>query len=186
MRTTPLIGITGLAGSGKSEAAAILERRGFTRISFATPLKRMIAVICDETDKLATPPILCGRTLRYCYQTLGTEWGRMLVGEKLWTNIAMTAADAVGWSVVIDDVRFGNEAEAIIDNGGFVWRISRPGLVRMGHASEAGVPDELIAAEIDNSGSIADLEQQLENTFYGNRLDQGPAARNEPHAEADR
>ena len=38
--------------------------------------------------------------------------------------------------IIIDDVRFTNEAEAIRDVGGIVVRIIRPGLTPMNHESE--------------------------------------------------
>ena len=59
-------------------------------------------------------------------------------------------------NVVFDDVRFDNEAEAILARGGRVFRLIRPTLGAVGgaegHASERGVSDHLITNEIVNLG----------------------------------
>jgi hypothetical protein len=101
-------------------------------------------------------------------QTLGTEWGRGTVHPEIWIRIAMErAAQHLTFNgVVITDVRFDNEAQAIIDAGGEVWRVARPGWRCLAdasatHSSEAGVSDHLITRTIDNSGSLDDLKLQL-------------------------
>jgi hypothetical protein len=56
--------------------------------------------------------------------------------------------------VVIADVRFPNEAEWIRAQGGEVWRIVRePATQAAAHASEQGIPPELIDRTIDNTGT---------------------------------
>jgi hypothetical protein len=72
----------------------------------------------------------------------------------------------VGRCVVITDVRFDNEAQAIVNAGGEVWRVERPGWRCLAddaatHQSEAGVSDHLITRIIDNSGSLDDLRAEL-------------------------
>jgi hypothetical protein len=102
-------------------------------------------------------------------QSLGTEWGRGMVHDEIWIRITMERAGehlTVGRSVVITDVRFDNEAQAIVDAGGEVWRVTRPGWRCLAeeaaaHQSEAGVSDHLITRIIDNSGSLDDLRGEL-------------------------
>ena len=129
-----IIGFCGLAGSGKTTAARALVALGFVRAPFAAPLKRMFAALAlgppDGVDPRAwaeTPhALLCGKTPRQALQTLGTEWGRTLIGEDLW--VRLWAAEAARHAhVVADDVRFANEAEAIRMAGGIVIRIERAG-----------------------------------------------------------
>lgn len=62
---------------------------------------------------------------------------------------------------VLTDVRFRNEAEAVRRAGGQVWRVTRPGLRPDGHVSEEPIDDELVDVEIDNSGTLADLFDQV-------------------------
>lgn len=156
-----IIGLSGLAGSGKTEAAKTLEAMGFVKISFATPLKKMLEVLVPPgTDKTDCPPLLQGQTYRKALQTLGTDWGRQMIGEQIWCDAAMHMADALlasGKDVVIDDVRFNNEAEAIINRGGSIFRVLRPGLEVMEHASEKGVDNCYVRTAIHNEASVGAL-----------------------------
>lgn len=69
------------------------------------------------------------------------------------------------WGVVTD-VRFPNEAQRVLDLGGEVWEVIRPGLESDGHASEIPLPRELVTRAIHNDGTIRDL---LENVEYALR-----------------
>ena len=158
-----IIGLTGYAGSGKSTAAQhLVERHGFTLVKFAGPLKSMMRCLGLgdrelEGDLKEQPHrTLSGRSPRFAMQTLGTEWGRDIIGPNLWVDVAMDSARAAldqGGRVVIDDCRFANEAAAIKFAGGAVVRINRPGVGSVnGHASEE---QELpVDWEIYNVGSI--------------------------------
>lgn len=145
-----LIGITGYAGSGKTTAAKYLvEAHGFTLVKFAGPLKSMIRCLGlgdreIEGDLKEVPnAILGGKTPRHAMQTLGSEWGRNLIHSNLWVNAAMEMACDVldhGGRVVIDDLRFENEATAIERHGGVLVRVSRLGVGPVNaHESESGL-----------------------------------------------
>lgn len=140
-----VIGFAGAAGSGKSTAAEFLEKGcGFRRVRFAGPLKAMIQALGltpDEIDghlKESPCELLGGKTPRWAMQSLGTEWGRELIGPDVWVNAWHRAVDNLPAHVhvVCDDVRFANEADAIRSRGGLVVLIERQGLQRGGHASE--------------------------------------------------
>ena len=111
-------------------------------------------------------------TPRYALQQLGTEWGRdcydniwvdyaMRIAKKLMTGEASysvkggldyTFSEHTGRpvGVVIPDVRFKNEADAIRRAGGKIWRIIRPGA---GLGGDAGKH----ASETEQDGIEADL-----------------------------
>jgi hypothetical protein len=144
-----LIGLTGLAGSGKSVVANVLTSEfGFTRVKFAGPLKNMLrtmladAGFCEDDRermlegdlKEALIPEL-GVTARHLMVTLGTEWGRDCVQKDIWLRLWAAQADRFD-RVVVDDVRFPNEVDLIRRRGGEIWRIERPGLKAGGHVSE--------------------------------------------------
>lgn len=156
-----LIGLCGEAGSGKTHCAgalaAAVEEQGEKAVimSFATPIKHMLTelLFCGEISnnqareylfgarKNEPLDILQGRTPRQAMQTLGTEWGRMLVGANLWVDIAFKKADRLlnqGWVVIFDDVRMASESAAINDRGGIVIRVHNPALPDAGdeHISE--------------------------------------------------
>jgi hypothetical protein len=163
---TNLIAFTGLATSGKTTAAAPFVSKGFSPVSFATPIKRMIQVLTLCRDKNERPEALCGKSIREAYQSLGTDWGRKMIHDGIWVEIGRRAItyellceDRHG--VVIDDLRFNNEALCIKEMGGVVIEIVRPGLVRIDHASENGVSPEFIDFTIVNDSTIVDLNNKI-------------------------
>lgn len=143
-----IVGLSGLAGSGKSTASQIISNAyGVPRRPFAFPLKRMIGALGIPAAELDGPASvkelpsvrLGGHTLRYAMQTLGTEWGRQCMGETFWVDQWMIGiGDLPG--AVADDCRFPNEVEAIQRLGGIIIRIERAGAGVKGdgakHASE--------------------------------------------------
>ena len=67
----------------------------------------------------------------------------------------------------IPDTRFENEAESIKERNGIILRIDRESAKSEDtHASEAGLPGELIDIVVDNNGSIDDLYESAK-TFVG-------------------
>jgi hypothetical protein len=148
----------------------------FRQVAFADRLYQCISTITglpvsrlqDRAVKEAVIPWL-GKSPRQLLQSLGTEWGRDGVHPEIWIRITLERIRpelAAGLSCVITDVRFDNEAQAIIDAGGEVWRVARPGwrcldAAAASHSSEAGVGDHLVARTIDNSGTLDDLRLQL-------------------------
>lgn len=172
-----LIGLCGAAGSGKNTVANLLTESGLcVQLAFADPLYQCVSAIAglpvsrlqDRAVKEAEIPWL-GKSPRQLLQSLGTEWGRDAVHPEIWIRIAMERASrhlSVGLAVVITDVRFDNEAAAIVAAGGEVWKVVRPGWRCLSgdaatHPSEAGVSERLIARTIDNSGSLDALRVKL-------------------------
>lgn len=131
-----IIAFTGLAGAGKSTAAFhLVKSRGFERVRFAGPLKAMMAALgltaaeIDGDRKEQPCDLLGGKTPRWAMQTIGTEWGRKLIGDDLWIRAWQHAVSQLpaGVPVVVDDCRFPNEAAAVQAAGGILVRIDRPG-----------------------------------------------------------
>lgn len=123
MSLTKTIGFTGLAGSGKTYAATWFRlRTGKGSVwSFAAEIKAIAksmgwdGVKDDRGRKLLQDVGMAGRA----YDP--------------WTWVSKMPTDQ---PIIIDDVRFLNEAEAIRAVGGIVVRIIRPGLTPMDHESE--------------------------------------------------
>jgi hypothetical protein len=151
-------------GSGKSTVANGLLEHGFVRLKFASALKNMLAAhlaYCGATREevhrmlegdLKEQPCdyLCGRTPRHAMQTLGTEWGRDLIGDKIWLDaigrkIDMYSGAEAQTPIVIDDLRFPNEWDYLDTKQNiktFFYRIIRKGEEYVGgHASEKGLRD---------------------------------------------
>ena len=67
-------------------------------------------------------------------QTLGTEW-RDLIDKNFWVNIWLRAATFVP-KIVVDDMRFLHESEAVRNIDGKIILIERPGIGPGTHPSE--------------------------------------------------
>lgn len=171
-----IIGICGPKHSGKTFASDYLvTREGFGRVRFSDPLKRMTSALlhdmgipalhvrkCVEGDLKEKPLGLEGLetlTSRFVQQTLGTEWARDTVDPDLWVKIAKLKASAMiveGKNVVIDDVRFTNEAQMIRAAGGRIIEVRRPGYdYSETHRSEMGLRHDLIDATVMNDCEYA-------------------------------
>jgi hypothetical protein len=146
-----LIGFCGRAGAGKTFAAThLVSNCGYTRVRYAEPLKAMMRALGlteAETDggaKERPCALLGGQTPRRAMQTLGTEWGRDLIAPDLWVRAWGRCADRIldgGGAVVVDDVRFADEASAIWSRGGVLIHVERPGsgsATGSSHVSERG------------------------------------------------
>ncbi len=174
-----IVGLTGAAGSGKSTAAAYLEREhGYKRMRFAAPLKDALrrilrgALLDDHTiermiegDLKEVPqPVLLGKTPRHAMQTLGTEWGRACIGGLFWVNLMRHAIGALpaGTRVVVEDVRFENEAAMIRSLGGKVIRMEGRGGIAGSHQSEAGVDPDMTCY---NGGLLIETHRSFDYTL---------------------
>jgi hypothetical protein len=62
---------------------------------------------------------------------------------------------------VITDVRYPNEAFKVLQNGGEVWEVVRPGLVSDGHITEQPLDRALVTQTITNDGTLEDLARTV-------------------------
>jgi hypothetical protein len=168
-----LVGIAGPARAGKNEAAKALiySNYDFVEYSFAAPMRQfMISILglsgLEELDliKENPHPLLGGKTPRFAMQTLGTEWGRKMLSDSLWVDICINKALKMQHAV-ISDLRFDNEALAIVNNGGFIIRVNRPGIkiAESSHSSEAGIDDKYVSYEVVNDGSLQEYHSKIIN-----------------------
>lgn len=179
MTNTPhLIGLYSPAPrSGKTTVATYLTEYGYYRAPFAGPLKRMIRTFLRELGH-SNPEIdhylVDGKadlipeirtTPRHLLQTLGTEWGRSCVHPDVWLMCWRATATSylnAGVPVVVDDLRFPNEADLIRALGGQLWHIHRPSTERgTTHASEGALDAYPFDRHLTNDGSFHDLYEQV-------------------------
>jgi len=182
-----IIGIIGPKGSGKTSLAykigdASEGRFGVQRIRFAGPIKEMVECLLRNAgmnrelarrhvdEDLKGKEIDClpaeGITGRDLMQTLGTEWGRSNVDRDLWLEVAMQRAQEsieLGALVLIDDVRFPNEADRVREKGGVIVRVERPGHGwSMDHESEAAMVNYTPDYIVKNHGTLSGLRGAAE------------------------
>jgi hypothetical protein len=94
---------------------------------------------------------------------MGTEVGREMFGEHFWVDYLMNKALEAKTDIVISDVRFLNEAQAIRLWNGQVWRVNRPNVGPANeHISETGL-DEFTDYDviITNDSTLEDLHSEL-------------------------
>ena len=132
-----IVCLLGATGSGKSAVATTLEKHhGFVRVRFAQTLKDMLramglsALDVDGPQEHRNKPhrLLLGKSPRYAMQTLGTEW-RAYIGESLWSAILVDRVKRMiadgKTRIVIDDMRFPHELEALGELGAVTVAIRR-------------------------------------------------------------
>jgi hypothetical protein len=167
-----LIGITGPAGVGKDTAGLYLQtKHTFVRYAIAATLKQGLAAMGmpePENRELKERPIHGFEfTWRQAAQTLGTEWGRALDPD-IWLKLCMQKVDTsliFNSKVVVTDVRFENEADAIRQRGGVILHL-RGRAAELGanatHESEKLLQVKNLDACIYNDGDIPNLHEKLE------------------------
>ncbi len=187
-----IIGLSGLAGAGKDTVADFLvQHHCFEKISLSDPMKKFCKELfgwdderlwggsslrnaIDESRKRPDGQYL---TARFALQTLGTEWGRACY-EDVWIDRAIKdAGERLRYfksdGVVIPDVRYKNERDAIWKAGGTIWRIIRPGSGLVGaagaHVSETELTDSMPYDRILNNDNrpLEDLRALVARAIGG-------------------
>ncbi len=190
---THLIGVSGRKRSGKDTfAARLISDHGFTKVAFAEPMRAMLKAqdpIVDWIgDDVRIDPIHLTDVLgpdddwetakelpevRRLLQDLGTEAGRAILGENVWVDAAFRVVDEIPGPVVITDVRFPNEADAVdhwshyngdrfgqVRTHGLLVRVTRPGLPEDDlHPSETALDDWSFPLRVQNNGTVSDLHE---------------------------
>lgn len=154
---TSIIGLSGPSGVGKSHVARqIAKFTGGDQVSFASNIKLGLFVMglgADPEDKEGE--VYNGHSGRDLMRSLGTEWGRKIIGEDVWVDMLFESlSKSDSHLTVIDDVRFGNEADAIHAAGGIVVELIRDGIeYNYEHETEAGLHIQDIDEIVDCSDS---------------------------------
>lgn len=166
-----VIGLTGYKQCGKSTLAkAIVEKakahgKHGCIYSFAKPLKEICHILFGgteanwygdfKTERFADWELTLGEkysTPRRILQTVGTEVFRKNVDSDFWLHVAHRYINDIVKEehcdfVVVDDVRFDNEAQLIVAAyNGFIYRIQRADSLSHNdsHESERGLSSDLI------------------------------------------
>lgn len=186
-RQQPLPRIVAFAGrkrAGKDTAAEVLIDHGYAPVALADGIKVMLEALlrfrgCPEAmieralhgDLKEVPSRwLGGRTPRYALQSLGTGWGRDMMDKRFWVDATDDRINAMDGPVVITDVRLPNEVEFVMESGGAVYRVNRPGLdIPVDeHISERLVGELQVTADILNDAPSADeFKAHVKNQLIG-------------------
>lgn len=114
------------------------------------------------------------------WQLVGDTLGRQQIDEDLWVDKLFEDWDNT--PTIIDDVRYPNEAQAILTRGGLVFSLERIGHEVEGeHISDAPLPPELITETIRYKG-VYEGAQLLEHFIH--EYHHKPRPRQEPSRRA--
>lgn len=138
-----IIGLVGLIGSGKGTVGDhLVNAHAFVQDSFAKPLKDAASIIFgwerslmegdtaesrafrDQIDPYWTKALRRDFTPRLALQLIGTEGGRNIFGQDLWTASLIRRLNPQK-DYVITDVRFPNEITELQKVGATIIRIQR-------------------------------------------------------------
>lgn len=193
MPNYPHIALVGRARSGKDTVAArLVQRYAYTRVAFADPLKDMAMSAnplieeadgwldcgCCEEENLYLADLVHAYgwerakddypEIRRFLQNFGQSVREL--DPDFWLNIALKKIDVADrWNlpVVMTDVRYPNELEALMICGFTVVRVTRPGTdVAGAHESETALDGYAADVTLDNSGDLADLFQLVDHLPY--------------------
>lgn len=181
-----LLGLIGPAQSGKTTIADTLtEHHGFAQVAFADPLRTMAYHLNPHVRTLEGDLVPYQMVL----DTYGYEWAkantnardylvslgagaRMILGEDIWLNSALRRAHEhlkEGRSVVVTDVRYLNEAQAIRDVCGELWYVTRTGVEAANQEELRSINEVWRKVEgiriIPNTGTEDDLRTQVANAI---------------------
>lgn len=178
MENLRIVGLGYQIGVGKDTVADLLcSEYGFTKMRFADALKEAVSVIfgwprekLDDQEFKAKKDAFWGATPRTILQRVGTEAMRQQIRDDVWIKALelriknFMKGRLCPW-IVIPDVRFKNEVEAVKIWGGKIVKIIRPNnpfaplnAAQAQHASETELDgykhwDDIII----NNGGLSDL-----------------------------
>ena len=171
-----IIGLSGYARSGKDEVAKILvQEYGYERVAFADAIRHLLyemnpIVINDDVvsnlkdlvDELGWDDTKKDPEVRLLLQDLGVG-ARKIIGEDVWVTTALRYV-ASGSKIVVTDVRFPNEAKAIRELDGQMWRITRSGVSAVNnHISENAMDEYKFDQILKNEGTLDELHELVRN-----------------------
>lgn len=178
-----VVGICGKARAGKDTVANMLCEVGSkstlitgganSRIvapmagALKSGIRAMFGALPNDDEKENNVPGF-DFTWRRAMQTLGTEWGRSL-DQDIWIKLQqhhLEANEDFAELFVVPDLRFDNEAEWLLANGGLLVKVVREGVDAVeAHKSESGIsytPDVVI----ENNGDLEQLRAQVKEKIW--------------------
>jgi len=131
-----IIGLIGKKRVGKTTFSDYLvDKYQFKTIAFADPIKESAKIIFNLTEEQVNgdlKEIIDKRwdlTPRQILQKLGTEGCRNIFGQDIWIKrLKMELSKEENNNIIVSDIRFPNEAEAVKEMGGKLIKIIKSDL----------------------------------------------------------
>jgi hypothetical protein len=190
-----LVGLAGYARTGKDTVAGYLaEQHGYERLAFADKLRELaleIDPLIDGEGYIHPVPwklLVKANGYEGAKELGGREMlvklgagCRKVLGPDVWLDAllplpkqphtgVMPFGSAVGeLPTVVSDVRYLNEAQRIVDLGGEVWYISRPGVGPANDEERRSIEQMLVHGPavilIENWDTLTELHHQVDLTL---------------------
>lgn len=176
-----LIGILGFKFSGKDTTADhLVLKYNFKKIAFAQPMKDACKILFNFDDEQLygqTKEVVDPRwnvSPRIVFQHFGTEMFRKGINEimphikdNFWVSLAIDTYHNIikknpDQNVVISDVRFMNEIDAIHKENGIIIKIIRPGILSVDTHSSENMEHLHGDYEIINDGTLENLYEKID------------------------
>lgn len=165
-----IVGLIGYAGAGKDTVADIMMKNAdFFRVAFADKIKAILSelysvpidVFNDRVLKNAPMLVFNGKTPRQVAQETGMFYRG--IRESTWLDYVKKKAGFLagqGDNVVITDIRFPDEMDAVLSMGGVTVYIERANHEVYEHESERHIHDLSLRADyrICNNSDLSGLE----------------------------
>lgn len=150
------VGFVGRMQTGKTTSAEYLVNNyGFSRVSIAEPVK-----------EIATRFFRMKRKNRRLLQTIGVNMRQ--IEPNCWVNYLTDRVGHMDGDVVVDDVRFVNEAEILEDKNFVLIKLvrsvnySEKELIYSKHQSEMEVDKIYTQYVVDNNSTLEGLYKQID------------------------
>jgi len=192
---TQLIGLGGLKESGKDQVANhLVATRGWAKIGMSDvlaqglltinpaipdPHKYFPAQFSPEEHWVPYNEFLIRvgsyeaakrhRDVRILLLNMGTKFGRNMVDENMWvamTERAILPLLASGQSVAVTGIRFHNELNMVLRNGGATYWVERP-LITQRHLDAVAAGDHTATDVSEVTLTRVDFQLQLLNDLEG-------------------
>ena len=190
-----LIGILGKKKTGKDTTGKyLIEKYNFKRYAFADPIKKITEILFDFSEEQLNGDKRKDAvdfrwyiTPREAFQKIGTEFGQDMI-YNLFPRLKQRLGNEIIWvklfkqwyeknnksDIVITDVRFPHEIEAIKSLGGIIVKVDRNNVPFDNHISEQyieNISEENIYSKLDNNYKKEDLYSQIDTLINLLNLD---------------
>lgn len=174
-----IIGISGKIGTGKNLVADLIQKHSnikFVQTAFAKKLKLIVALLCeiDYQDTLSQKAKNIyipeyDNTIGGLYQTIGTDIMRTFYRKDVWIKSLLLELKNKPNNYIVTDVRFKNEAEALLNVNAILLRVERNNNEtaiksnrNLNHISETELDNyDKFTKYIYNNGTIKELEENI-------------------------
>ena len=174
--TRKIIGLIGSSSVGKDTTAGILKGQGFQRLAFADLMKEGLDILdpfieINPATTVRLSILRSGRTwdeiknhpaLRREMEKFGP--GIRQLKDTFWVDLVTEQIEASEDDIVVTDVRYENEAMALLDLGASLWHITRDG-VEPASTHETQNLDHLARlarTKVQNDGTLDQLAVKVE------------------------